>query len=315
MNTEHKNDAPPEVYVSLESLVKAKYETRGFNFLPRHSITSILSGTHASRLRGRGLDFEEVRGYVNGDDIRAIDWKVTARTKKPHTKVYTEEKERPSLILVDQSSSMFFGTKYALKSVIAAQAAALSAWRILSQDDRVGGIVFNDNEMLEVKPKRDRRAVLRFLGQISGMNHQLDVESYRRSNPAMLTNVLKKTASMISHDYLVVIISDFRFANVETLKQMALISRHNDVVTAQVFDPMERELPIDSLVVSDGTRQFALENDDQNIRDEFKKNMTDKTAWLAEQFKKYRIIHLPLSTELPASNQLRMLIGRQMRNR
>jgi len=117
--------------------------SRGFSLLAsKQKVRSLLGGKHASKLRGRGLDFEEVRNYVPGDDIRNIDWKVTARTQKTHSRVYSEEKEKPTLIVVDQSKSMFFGSQKRTKSVVAAELAALTAFKILKEGDRVGGIVF-----------------------------------------------------------------------------------------------------------------------------------------------------------------------------
>ena len=94
-----------------------------FHFRPRQPVHSLLAGRHASRLRGRGLAFEELRPYLPGDDIRTMDWHVTARTGKPHVRVYTEEKDRPVLLVVDQRQNMFFGSKRAMKSVAAAEAA------------------------------------------------------------------------------------------------------------------------------------------------------------------------------------------------
>src|SRR5262249_54987614 len=132
------------VYASVEQLVALKSRARGFSFLPRQPVHSLLAGRHASRLRGRGLNFDEIRRYQPGDDIRQIDWKVTARTRKTHSRVYTEERERTTLLLVDQRLSMFFGSVRSMKSVTAAEAAALAAWRVLSQQDRVGAVVFND---------------------------------------------------------------------------------------------------------------------------------------------------------------------------
>jgi DNA polymerase III delta prime subunit len=99
---------------------------RGFSFLLRQPVYSILAGRHASRLRGRGLNFEEIRRYLPGDDIRNMDWRVTARTRRPHVRVYTEERDRPLLLVIDQRQSMFFGSRRAMKSVVAAEAAALA---------------------------------------------------------------------------------------------------------------------------------------------------------------------------------------------
>ena len=103
----------------------------------RQPIQSLLAGRHASRLRGRGLNFEEIRRYHPGDDVRQIDWKVTARTRKAHSRVYTEERERPNLLVVDQRVTMFFGSQVRMKSVVAAEAAALAAWRAVGVKDRL----------------------------------------------------------------------------------------------------------------------------------------------------------------------------------
>ena len=110
----------------------------GLRFLPRQPARSVLHGRHGSRLRGRGLNFEELRNYLPGDDVRAIDWKVTARTGQPHVRVVTEERDRPTLIVVDQRMSMFFGSQLNMKSVTAAEAAALAAFAIL-EARRPGG--------------------------------------------------------------------------------------------------------------------------------------------------------------------------------
>ena len=95
----------PGVYVDLDELVRLQFKARGFSFLPRQPIHSLLAGRHASRIRGRGLNFEELRDYLPGDDPRTIDWKVTARTGTPYVRVYTEERDRPALLVVDQRMS------------------------------------------------------------------------------------------------------------------------------------------------------------------------------------------------------------------
>ena len=119
----------PGVYADLDELTRSAGVVGSSG--PRQPVTSVLSGRYASRLRGRGLNFEELRGYLPGDDIRHMDWKVTARTRKPHVRVYAEDKDRIVLLIVDQRQNMFFGTKERLKSVTAAKLAALAAWRAI----------------------------------------------------------------------------------------------------------------------------------------------------------------------------------------
>ena len=136
----------PRIHVTLDHLRRLEGAARGLSFMPRQPSASVLNGRHASRLRGRGLNFEEMRNYLPGDDIRSIDWKATARTGEPHVRVFTEERDRPALLVVDQRMSMFFGTQLNMKSVTAAEAAAIVGFRILAQGDRVGGIVFDDQQ-------------------------------------------------------------------------------------------------------------------------------------------------------------------------
>ena len=117
-------------YVDLDELIGFEQKGRKVSFLPRQAVHSLLSGRLASRMRGRGLNFEEIRDYRAGDDVRSIDWKVTARLQKPHVRVFNEERDRPALLVVDQRLSMFFGSRHAMKSVTTAQASAIAAWRI-----------------------------------------------------------------------------------------------------------------------------------------------------------------------------------------
>jgi uncharacterized protein (DUF58 family) len=114
------------IYVTLDDLLRLRHRAKGFSFLPKQPVHSLLAGRHASRLRGRGLTFEELRPYSEGDDVRAIDWPSTARVGSPQLRVYTEERDRRVILLVDQRLGMFFGSRRAMKSVVSAEAAALA---------------------------------------------------------------------------------------------------------------------------------------------------------------------------------------------
>ena len=117
-----------------------------------------MSGGYLSRQKGRGMEFDEARHYLPGDDIRAIDWRVTARTGKTHTKIYREERERPVFILCDLTASMQFGSQLLLKSVQAAHIAALLSWAAAARGDKVGALIFNDGMHRECKPLSRQRA-------------------------------------------------------------------------------------------------------------------------------------------------------------
>lgn len=297
---------PPEVYVSLRDLIGLQHDAHGFSFLPRHAIQSLLSGRHRSRLRGRGLDFDEVRKYVAGDDIRNIDWRVTARVGTTHSKVFTEERERPVLLILDQSSSMFFGSRVYLKSVVAAHVAALGAWRTLDVGDRLGGIVFDDQDMDYVSPKRDRRTVQRLLHLVTSRNQNLG-PAKKEARENQLNAALRQVQQVVTHDFLVVIISDFQDFNSESMKRIIGISRHNDLIVAQVFDPMEEEVPETNLVLSDGLFQTALEQH-RGIRAAVNKSIKQQQELLVSQLNRFGIPLLKFNTVDPASVQLRTMV-------
>jgi len=296
------------VYTNLERLVALKYDIRGFSFLPKQPVQSRLTGKHRSRLRGRGLDFEEVRYYAFGDDIRAIDWKVTARTRKPHTKVYTEERERPVFLVVDQSSSMFFGSQQYMKSVIAAEAAALSAWKVLAVGDRIGGVVFNDESWEEVKPRRNQKAVLHFLRLIAEKNNQLRTAAVSDQNPEMLNEMLDKTARYVTHDFLVIILSDFSYANAQTIKFIKKITRHNDVIAGIVKDELEYRLT-DNMIIGAGNAQINLREVSSEIKQKYVQNRKAELEKFKATLLNYRATPLEFNTRETVLTQIRRMLG------
>ncbi|MEN8201591.1 MAG: DUF58 domain-containing protein [Bacteroidota bacterium] len=298
---------PPEVYVTLRDLIGLQHDAHGFSFLPRHAIQSLLSGRHRSRLRGRGLDFDEVRKYVAGDDIRNIDWRVTARVGETHSKVFTEERERPVLLIVDQSSSMFFGSRVYLKSVVAAHAAALGAWRTLEVGDRVGGIVFDDDSLDYVTPKRDRRSVQRILHLVAERNQALGPKSVA-TNENQLFEALRQTHQLVTHDYLVVVISDFQGFDDQVMKILIQLSRHNDLIAARVTDPMEEKLPAANLVLTDGVFRTSLDRR-KKAHTRINKKQAEIQQHLAAQLKRFGIPLLEFNTTEPVSTQLRKMVG------
>lgn len=302
------------VYVTLEDLVRLKHRATGFSFLPRQPVQSLLAGRHASKLRGRGLNFEEIRQYLPGDDIRQIDWKVTARTRKPHSRIYTEERERPVILVVDQRLGMFFGSQQMLKSVAAAELAALGAWRTIAVKDRVGAIVFNDSEVREVRPQRSQATVMRILQNVLELNHLLKADSDQRPNPEMLNEALRRARQLTPHDGLVVLITDGDGGNQLTQHLATEISRHNDLLLVAVHDPLESSLPLAGrVVVSDGLRQLEVDTSASSTRDRFQQEFVEQ-ADLAKRFLLTREIPiLPISTAEPAPEQLAHALGQQLR--
>ena len=282
---------------------------KGLSFLPRQPARSVLNGRHASRLRGRGLNFEELRGYLPGDDIRSIDWKVTARTGEPHVRVYTEERDRPALLVVDQRMSMFFGSALNMKSVTAAEVAALAAYRILDQDDRIGGIVFGDEHIAEIRPERNRGALNRFLTALADANSLLKA-SAPAANPVSMTTVLRSVARFAPRNHLVIILSDFAEIDDDTFRLVSGIARRNDLVLGLVTDPLAREMPDHlEIVISDGQLQVALDTSDKQYGKDLRAFAEGRLAQILEWQTKLGVPVLPLSSGEDTLQQIRRLMG------
>lgn len=303
----HPDD--PRIHVDANHLLRLGSKSRAISLLPRQPARSILNGRHASRLRGRGLNFEELRNYLPGDDIRTIDWKVTARTGEPHVRVYTEERDRPALLLVDQRVSMFFGTQIYMKSVIAAEAAAISAHRVLGQGDRVGGIVFGDTDLAEHRPQRRPAALTRFLSSVGALNSNLSAAS--RDEPTVTLNDVLKQAARIAHtNSLVCIFSDFDGLTEASEKLLRKLSTSNDLILFNISDPSSRELaPNLRLTVSDGDRQIQLDSADPDLSHRIRSALEDRLAQLQTWSRRYGFPVVPLTTAEPTLDQLLKLFG------
>lgn len=299
----------PGVYTSLADLVRLQHKARGFSFLPRQPMHSLLAGKHASKLRGRGLNFEELRHYLPGDDIRAMDWKATLRSGKPHVRVMTEERDRPAFIVVDQRSNMFFGSKLKMKSVTAAELAAVAAWRVLDQGDRVGAIVFNDTKSTEMRPQRSRRNVMQLLREIEKYNHAL-VPGSDTSSPAKLTEALEQVNRVAPHDSLICIITDMHGADAATRRIATRLAQHNDVIVGFVYDPLERELPESGrLVFGAGGAQMEVDTGSKQIRNDFSESFEERLARAKRILLQRAVPLVPISSAEDPVQQIQALLG------
>lgn len=299
-----KENNNPNVFLTLEHLLKFELISSVINLgTGKKKSNSILSGTYASRLRGRGLDFEESRPYVLGDDIRNIDWSVTAKTGKTHTKVFSEEKEKPAFIFVDQSASMGFGSQHKTKAVVAGELASIIAHKIKKGGDRVGGMVYTGEQYDLVTPKRDPRNIIYFLQKIVDANKNIyDPSAF--DFEASLTNIFAKINNVVTHDFLVFIISDFHRYSSSVLQYLSQLALHNDLVLIQVFDKLEEQIPKEKLVVTDNTYQVNLNGKDKKLNEALSDSFKTNYKGFKAELEKYNINIFQINTTDTIEEQL-----------
>ena len=299
---------PTGPYCNLSELIRLRFGARDLKLSRQKKTFSQLVGPHQTKFRGRGVEFEEVRAYEAGDDIRNIDWRVTARTGKPHTKLYREERERPVLVLVDQSLSMFFGSKNCFKSVMAAHIAALLAWAAFQHNDRIGGVVFGGGLHASIKAKRNTKSVLTLLNMITEFNHRL-----KRRPPSKeidINNALRELRRIIKPGSNIFIISDFQGFSEQGEENLFLLARHNDISSIFVFDHLEKFLPPAGFYpVTDGSKQTTIFTGDISERNRYEKRFNEAEGTLRRQMGNHGIPLLTLSTEIAPLNYFRKLLG------
>ena len=265
-------EADDIVRVRQSTLIGLNRDARSLPLIS-NSVKAQLAGGHLSTFRGRGMEFHESRPYQPGDDVRAIDWRVTARSGRTHTKVYREERERPVLVWLDLTRSMFFGTRVCFKSVLASRLAALLAWSTVQHGDRLGYLVFSEQQHIEYRPTRGKRSALQFIQQLVGHSAWLaDQESQRdrkQENEAGL-KALMRLRQVTRPGSLVVLLSDFRFIDEECRAQLVQLARHNDVVMLHTYDPFETSLPNAGYFrVTDDSSSVEFDSANEAVRDSY----------------------------------------------
>ncbi|WP_095191683.1 DUF58 domain-containing protein [Pseudomonas sp. Irchel 3E19] len=299
------------VYVSLAQLMALEFKARDLSFLARQPRGSILAGNHASRLRGRGLNFDELRRYQPGDDLRHLDWRASLRTGKPVVRTFTEERDRPALIVVDQRMSMFFGSQRSFKSALGAELAALAAWMVFNAGDRVGGLVFNDQRIDSIAPLRSRKRVEALLSRIAEQNQALNAANPDAEDEDQLEKVLQRCLALAGHDHLICIVSDFAGAGERTLQLMRQLSAHNDVIALQVYDPLAMKLPSNGrLLVTQGELQVELAVEKRNVHQPLGDFLSGRLQDVATLLRRSQVPLMMFSTAEEAHAQLRAELGK-----
>lgn len=284
------------VSISLTDLILLANRAKNLSLAAKHSKT-ISSGTHHSRLLGRGMEFAETRRYHAGDDIRTIDWRVTARTGKPHTKLFSTEKERMVYACVDMRSPMFFATQGVFKSVQAATLAAYISWHTAYQGDRIGGIIFNDQETMECRPARGKKGVLPFLQALSD-RAAFSPDKIARSNSTTMDGPMSHLRQVVRPGSAVFIISDFRQPAAAMGDHLFNIATHSDVILCFLHDPIEEALPANYyLPVVNGSDELELNTYKKNNLELYHKKFTARKETIKSFSHHPRIHFLSCSTK------------------
>ncbi len=302
--------AEPGIRTTLGELIEMRHRVREVQMFSTPSQRSPLIGLHHSKLRGRGVDFDQVRVYQAGDDVRSIDWRVTARTQEPHTKLFHEERERPIFILVEQSRQLFFGSGLTFKSVLAAQAASLIGWAALGHNDRVGGLVYGDNEHYEIKPRRSKQSLLQLLNRLVRVNHSLHTEA--ATEPNALGLALIRARKVLRPGSLVIVICDERALTDAAEQQLSLLSRHCDLLMLPVSDPLDHALPAAGLLrFAERGGQLELDTLNLELRQAYRAQGEARIARWELLAQKLRVLLMPLSTQSEMVEQLREYLNPQ----
>ena len=285
------------VYSSLSSLLQLKGQVRTLQLAKKH-IRARRNGLHRSVYKGRGMDFAESRPYQAGDDIRTIDWRVTARSGRVHTKVFEEEREKPVLLWLDLRPSMYFATRGRFKSVVMAEVAALLLWKTLKDGDRIGGILQNGKH-IELKPSRSRSTALHFLRQVSDMTRQnpnqaaVPFVTHAEDLQTSWTR-LRRVAQAGSQ---VFVISDFRQTTPAALRQLAMMTRHSQLTLIAIHDPFEERLPAQgNLRLTDGRRKLWVNLGQALWRKRYTERAEQVVKTLQDFSRSYRVSLVQLST-------------------
>ena len=227
--------------VSLEELIALRTAADALSFRAVR-VKGAQGGGHLSHFRGRGMEFDEARPYQAGDDLRTIDWRVTARTGKPYTKLFREERDRSVFAWLDLRPPMGFATQGRFKSVRAAQLAALVAWTAVAEGDRFGGLVFDQHDHREYRPALGHRPVLHMLQYIAA-HRSWDEGATVAAGPASGEQALARLQRVARPGSLVFLLSDFRDLGPELKARLTQIAAHADLVAVMFSDKLERELP------------------------------------------------------------------------
>ena len=280
--------------IDSSPLIAARFSARFLDVTKASRALANLAGAKRSYRRGRGVEFDEVRQYTAGDDVRAIDWRVTARSGEPHTKLFHEERERPVLISLDLRHTMRFGSRNCFKSVLASHTASLLLWSALDRGERVGGIVVSGNRAEDIRPARSRHTVLAIIREMVRCD-----KNNGDGEPLPLAEQLKQIQRIARPGSALFLISDFHDGlDPKVLQTLRRLVQHVQITGVMISDPLERNLPAAGhYVVSDASGRSALNTGNRKLVAQFSAEFDGHEQALREAYQGLRIPLIQISTD------------------
>jgi uncharacterized protein (DUF58 family) len=298
------------VIAQLNELISLRRYAQSVHYQPEGR--ALRSGAHLSKFRGRGMDFSEVRNYQAGDEIRHMEWRVTARTGRPHVKIYQEERERPVVILADFNPSMIFGTRVAFKSVIAARLASILAWTVIKQGDRVGGFFFSADEHSEFTPRGRDSGVLPLLASLS--HYTAQTQAQREAKPRLLSDALVRLRRVVRPGSILVLISDFYSMDSECEKHLNRLRGHNDILAYHVCDTLELNPPKpEQYAITNGQQELLLDTRINAVSHAYEAYCQQRIEQLQQQFRRLQIQYVQATGETDLAQLVRHTFPRRTR--
>jgi uncharacterized protein (DUF58 family) len=283
------------LYPDFKELVSFEAHSGAVNFALKNKSMQQMSGDYASVFRGQGMDFDEVREYRYGDDVRNIDWRVSARLNNTHIKVFKEERERNVLICVDKNDHMVFGTRGTFKNVQAARAAAILAFAANKNKDKVGFYIFgNQKKRFTFEPPSERKSAL-----FRGLRNLSSDADFKES--FSLSSAFINLKRININPNIVFVISDFRDANDSFFKNMLSVSRRSEFVFINVYDQFDAEIPdIGGLLVSDGKHEFLANTSSTLGRNRYNREFMEHQEYLQKKCASFgiRLINIKTSDDV-----------------
>lgn len=265
-------------------------------------VTDVFAGAYHSIFKGRGMEFDEVREYQPGDDIRSIDWNVTARTGFPHIKKYVEERELTLMILVDASASVHFASTNQMKNKLAAEIAAVLAFAAIRNHDKVGLLMFTDGPELFIPPKKGKSHVLRVIREILFFKP--------KAKGTDLPKVLEFLTKVLARRSTVFVISDFLDANADYAllrKSMRIANQHHDLIAITLTDPREIDLPdcaLVELIDAETGARVVIDTSNEQMRKDYHKKAVSQFKNRSRLFDLIGIDHIDILTNVPYTKAL-----------